>query len=63
VVHTLADDVLGKTLEKFAQSDLPALWKPKASQFLRVNTIPFLGTGKVDLRGVKSLAASRAVPA
>ena len=63
VMHTLADDVLGKTLEKFAQSDLPALWKPKASQFLRVNTIPFLGTGKVDLRGVKNLAASRAVPA
>jgi acyl-[acyl-carrier-protein]-phospholipid O-acyltransferase/long-chain-fatty-acid--[acyl-carrier-protein] ligase len=63
VVHTLADDVLGKTLERFAQSDLPALWKPKANQFVRVNTIPFLGTGKVDLRGVKSLAASLAVSA
>jgi acyl-[acyl-carrier-protein]-phospholipid O-acyltransferase/long-chain-fatty-acid--[acyl-carrier-protein] ligase len=63
VVHTLADDVLTKTLERFAQCDLPALWKPKANQFLRVKTIPFLGTGKVDLRGVKNLAASLAMPA
>jgi acyl-[acyl-carrier-protein]-phospholipid O-acyltransferase / long-chain-fatty-acid--[acyl-carrier-protein] ligase len=63
VVHTLADDVLEKTLEKFAQCDLPALWKPKANQFVRVNTIPFLGTGKVDLRGVRNLAASLALPA
>jgi acyl-[acyl-carrier-protein]-phospholipid O-acyltransferase / long-chain-fatty-acid--[acyl-carrier-protein] ligase len=60
VLHTLADDVLGKTLERFAQCDLPALWKPKANQFLRVDSIPVLGTGKVDLRGVKNLAVSRA---
>jgi len=35
-----------------------SLWKPKANQFFRVNVIPVLGTGKVDLRGVKALAAS-----
>jgi acyl-[acyl-carrier-protein]-phospholipid O-acyltransferase/long-chain-fatty-acid--[acyl-carrier-protein] ligase len=63
VVHTLGDDALQKTIEKFAQCDLPALWKPKANQFLHVDSIPVLGTGKVDLRGVKSLAASLAVPA
>ena len=60
VVHTLADDALGKTMERFAQSELPALWKPKANQFVRVDAIPFLGTGKVDLRAVKNLAASLA---
>jgi acyl-[acyl-carrier-protein]-phospholipid O-acyltransferase/long-chain-fatty-acid--[acyl-carrier-protein] ligase len=63
VVHTLADDALGKTMERFARCDLPALWKPKANQFVRVNAIPSLGTGKVDLRGVKNLAATLAAPA
>jgi acyl-[acyl-carrier-protein]-phospholipid O-acyltransferase/long-chain-fatty-acid--[acyl-carrier-protein] ligase len=63
VVHTLTDEVFEKTLEKFAQCDLPALWKPKANQFARVDAIPFLGTGKVDLRGVKNLAAALATPA
>ena len=63
VVHTLGDDALQKTIEKFAQSDLPTLWKPKANQFLHVDSIPVLGTGKVDLRGLKSLAASLALPA
>lgn len=63
VVHMLGDDALQRTIDKFAQCDLPALWKPKANQFLHVDSIPVLGTGKVDLRGVKSLAASLAVPA
>jgi acyl-[acyl-carrier-protein]-phospholipid O-acyltransferase/long-chain-fatty-acid--[acyl-carrier-protein] ligase len=63
VVHTLGDDALGKTIERFAQCNLPALWKPKANQFVRVDSIPVLGTGKVDLRGVKNLAASMATPA
>jgi acyl-[acyl-carrier-protein]-phospholipid O-acyltransferase/long-chain-fatty-acid--[acyl-carrier-protein] ligase len=45
-------------LEKIPQCDLPALWKPKANQFFHVDAIPVLGTGKVDLRGVKALAAS-----
>jgi acyl-[acyl-carrier-protein]-phospholipid O-acyltransferase/long-chain-fatty-acid--[acyl-carrier-protein] ligase len=63
VVHTLGNDALQKTIEKFAQCDLPTLWKPKANQFLRVDSIPVLGTGKVDLRGVKNLAASLAVSA
>ena len=63
VVHTLGDAALQKTIEKFTQCDLPALWKPKANQFLHVDSIPVLGTGKVDLRGVRALAASMAVPA
>jgi acyl-[acyl-carrier-protein]-phospholipid O-acyltransferase/long-chain-fatty-acid--[acyl-carrier-protein] ligase len=62
-VHTLGDDALQKTIGKFAQCDLPSLWKPKANQFLHVDSIPVLGTGKVELRGVKSLAASLTVSA
>ena len=49
-------------LEKFAQCDLPALWKPKPGQFVHVDAIPVLGTGKMDLRGIKALAASLSTP-
>ena len=58
VLHTLPEDKLAPILEKLASSDLPALWKPKANQFVHVDAIPILGTGKMDLRGIKTLAAS-----
>jgi acyl-[acyl-carrier-protein]-phospholipid O-acyltransferase / long-chain-fatty-acid--[acyl-carrier-protein] ligase len=47
-------------VEKFAHCDLPALWKPRANQFFHVDALPVLGTGKIDLRGVKALASSMA---
>jgi acyl-[acyl-carrier-protein]-phospholipid O-acyltransferase/long-chain-fatty-acid--[acyl-carrier-protein] ligase len=58
VLHTLPDAKLSAVLEKIPQCDLPSLWKPKANQFFHVDAIPVLGTGKIDLRGVKALAAS-----
>ncbi len=61
VLHTLPEEKLAQVTEKLASCDLPALWKPKANQFVHVNAIPILGTGKMDLRGIKSLAASLAV--
>ena len=62
VLHTLPEAELAPVLEKFAQCDLPALWKPKPGQFLHVDAIPFLGTGKMDLRGIKTLAAAQSIP-
>ena len=56
VIHTLADAKLAPVLEHFAQCDLPALWKPKPNQFIHVDAIPVLGTGKTDLRAIKALA-------
>jgi acyl-[acyl-carrier-protein]-phospholipid O-acyltransferase/long-chain-fatty-acid--[acyl-carrier-protein] ligase len=58
VIHTLPEAKLAPVLEKLGQSDLPALWKPKPSQFVHVDAIPVLGTGKMDLRGIKALATS-----
>jgi acyl-[acyl-carrier-protein]-phospholipid O-acyltransferase / long-chain-fatty-acid--[acyl-carrier-protein] ligase len=58
VIHTLPESKLAPVLEKFAQCDLPALWKPKANQFVHVDAIPVLGTGKMDLRGIKALATA-----
>jgi len=60
VLHKLADEPLKATLEKLAQTDLPNLWKPRADQFLRVESFPMLGTGKLDLRKVKETAAKLA---
>jgi acyl-[acyl-carrier-protein]-phospholipid O-acyltransferase/long-chain-fatty-acid--[acyl-carrier-protein] ligase len=60
VVTTLADEKLRPVLERFAQCDLPALWKPKPNQFFQVEALPVLGTGKIDLRGVKTLASMMA---
>jgi acyl-[acyl-carrier-protein]-phospholipid O-acyltransferase/long-chain-fatty-acid--[acyl-carrier-protein] ligase len=61
VLHTLPEAKLAQVLERLASCDLPALWKPKANQFVHIDAIPVLGTGKMDLRGIKALAASRAV--
>ena len=63
VLHTLPDDKLEETLEQFAKCDLPALWKPRADQFLRVEKLPYLGTGKLDLRKARELALEVAKPA
>ena len=56
VLHKLPDDKLQTCLEKLTQCDLPNLWKPRADQFFRVEAFPLLGTGKLDLRGVKERA-------
>jgi acyl-[acyl-carrier-protein]-phospholipid O-acyltransferase / long-chain-fatty-acid--[acyl-carrier-protein] ligase len=56
VLHTLAQDALEECLEKFAKCDLPPLWRPRADQFLRIEKLPYLGTGKLDLRKARELA-------
>lgn len=57
VLHRLPEAGLAAVLEKFSACDLPNLWKPKADAFHRVECFPHLGTGKLDLRGVKEMAA------
>ena len=56
VLHKLDDGPLQSCLEKLAQSGLPNLWKPRADRFLRVETFPYLGTGKLDLRRIREIA-------
>jgi len=60
VLHTLAEAKLEECLEFFAKCDLPALWRPRADQFLRIETLPYLGTGKLDLRKARELALETA---
>jgi acyl-[acyl-carrier-protein]-phospholipid O-acyltransferase / long-chain-fatty-acid--[acyl-carrier-protein] ligase len=56
VLHKLGDESLQGCIEKLAQSDLPNLWKPRADHFLKVESFPCLGTGKLDLRKIREMA-------
>lgn len=46
--------------ERLCRTELPRLWLPKREDLRFVEAIPSLGTGKVDLRAVRQLAASAA---
>src|SRR5229473_612997 len=56
VLHTLDEPELEECLEKLGKSDLPALWRPRKDQFVRIENLPYLGTGKLDLRKARGLA-------
>jgi acyl-[acyl-carrier-protein]-phospholipid O-acyltransferase / long-chain-fatty-acid--[acyl-carrier-protein] ligase len=75
VVTSIPDDTKGERLvafftdpdlrpqdlwERLCQTELPRLWLPKREDLHFVETIPTLGTGKVDLRAVRQLAVDRA---
>jgi acyl-[acyl-carrier-protein]-phospholipid O-acyltransferase/long-chain-fatty-acid--[acyl-carrier-protein] ligase len=57
VLHILPQDKLEHCLEKLSQCGLPNLWLPRPNQFFAVESFPYLGTGKLDLRKVRDLAA------
>jgi acyl-[acyl-carrier-protein]-phospholipid O-acyltransferase / long-chain-fatty-acid--[acyl-carrier-protein] ligase len=56
VLHTLGAQQLDECLMKLTKSDLPALWRPKPDQFQRIESLPYLGSGKLDLRKARELA-------
>jgi acyl-[acyl-carrier-protein]-phospholipid O-acyltransferase/long-chain-fatty-acid--[acyl-carrier-protein] ligase len=60
VLHTLNDDQLAQLKEALKQTGLPNLWLPNAKAFHKIEAIPVLGTGKMDLRTVKEMAADLA---
>jgi acyl-[acyl-carrier-protein]-phospholipid O-acyltransferase/long-chain-fatty-acid--[acyl-carrier-protein] ligase len=41
---------------RLSETDLPKLWLPKLENIHRVDELPVLGTGKLDLRGVRTRA-------
>jgi acyl-[acyl-carrier-protein]-phospholipid O-acyltransferase / long-chain-fatty-acid--[acyl-carrier-protein] ligase len=56
VLHTLSEEQLEECLAGLTKSDLPALWRPRREQFVRIEKLPYLGTGKLDLRKARELA-------
>ncbi len=49
-------------LQKSSELDLPALWLPKWADFIPIETIPILGSGKLDLKQVKGVAMEKFGP-
>src|SRR5262249_24375425 len=41
------------------KENLPPLWLPAKANFLEVAELPVLGSGKLDLKGAKALAAKK----
>ena len=58
-LYTDPDRSAQEVWEQLSRSDLPKLWIPKREDLHVVDAIPTLGTGKVDLRAVRQLAAER----
>lgn len=44
------------------QSNLPNLWKPSPTDYVRVERIPVAATGKLDVRQLRRIAAERSHP-
>ena len=59
VLHTLEESQIPHILDKLSASGLPNLFIPGKHQFVKVDALPVLGTGKLDLRGVKRMAMER----
>lgn len=59
VLHTLDESRLPDILSKLTEQGLPNLFIPGRNQFVRVDALPVLGTGKLDLRGIKRVAMER----
>ncbi|MEM7203149.1 MAG: acyl-[ACP]--phospholipid O-acyltransferase [Planctomycetota bacterium] len=57
VLHTTSPARLPEILQRLDQMGLPKIYLPKPDQFLRIEELPILGTGKLDLRALKRLAA------
>jgi acyl-[acyl-carrier-protein]-phospholipid O-acyltransferase / long-chain-fatty-acid--[acyl-carrier-protein] ligase len=56
VLHTLPDDRLNECISRLPQSGLPNLWLPRPNSFFYVKSLPYLATGKLDLRRIRDLA-------
>jgi len=52
-----------QVIRELAQTGIPKLWMPSADSFIAVESIPVLGTGKLDLRAVKDMALQAICPA
>ena len=63
VLHKPLSKTVNEVLKELGQCNLPNLWIPSADSFLEVASIPLLGTGKLDLKGIKDQALKAFGPA
>lgn len=58
VVHVPISQTPEQICKELTRSGMPNLWIPSRDSFVEVDQIPLLGTGKPDLRKLKTLAAA-----
>lgn len=56
VLHTLDSDQINEILNKLIEKGLPNIYLPKPDHFIKVDTLPILGSGKIDLQSSKKIA-------
>ncbi len=57
VLYTVPEEWIKDIHKKCSQLGLPNLWVPRLNQFFHVESLPMLGTGKLDLRTISTLAS------
>jgi acyl-[acyl-carrier-protein]-phospholipid O-acyltransferase / long-chain-fatty-acid--[acyl-carrier-protein] ligase len=58
VVHTGLGKSVAQVVKELAQAGVSPLWIPSPDSFMQVDELPMLGTGKLDLRKLKQMAAA-----
>jgi acyl-[acyl-carrier-protein]-phospholipid O-acyltransferase/long-chain-fatty-acid--[acyl-carrier-protein] ligase len=61
VLHTLTEDRMALCASRLNEIGLPNLWTPRQDAFFKVESLPCLGSGKLDLRRIRELALSLAL--
>ena len=59
VLHTELGMSVDDLLKRMRDSGLPPLWVPRREHFFRVDSLPIMGSGKLDLKLVKETARRR----
>jgi acyl-[acyl-carrier-protein]-phospholipid O-acyltransferase/long-chain-fatty-acid--[acyl-carrier-protein] ligase len=56
VLHVEIDKSPGEICKALQDAGLPPIWIPSPDSFLKIDGLPMLGTGKLDLKALKQLA-------
>jgi len=56
VLHTSVPKTVDQMQQALKDAGLPNMFVPSADSFFQVDQLPLLGTGKLDLRGIKDMA-------
>jgi acyl-[acyl-carrier-protein]-phospholipid O-acyltransferase/long-chain-fatty-acid--[acyl-carrier-protein] ligase len=59
-LHTAGANHVEQAFEALGAKDLPNLFMPKRDQFYKMDAIPILGTGKLDLRALRKMTEAAA---